>query len=172
MTTIRIVAIALIAASFVAVDGEAQERVASGVTRPQQKVSDPGAFAIEMGGGLAGMAAGASTGLGLMFACMATEPDARLLDNPPGCVGPTFWAGAVLTAVGGVIGVRLAARTTGAPRSTGGALLGLLAGALAGGLVVNAIGNTFEESPDAVAVSTYLLLQGSGIALGSRIGGR
>jgi hypothetical protein len=103
---------------------------------------------------------------------MATEPDADLLENPPGCAGPSILAGAAFALVGGLVGVRLAARTTGSPRSTGGAFLGLLAGALAGGLVVNAIGNTFEEPPDALSVSTYLILQGTGIALGSRMGGR
>jgi hypothetical protein len=175
MTTIRVVSVALIAATFVAVDGSAQERVASGVTRPQQAVSDPRAFAIEMGGGLAGMAVGGAAGYALLAACLTTAEDTPDHASPlttASCAGPTILAGAALTIIGGVLGVKLATRTTGAPRSTGGALLGLLAGALAGGLVVNMIGNTFEEPPDAVSVSTFLVIQGTGLALGSRMGGR
>jgi len=168
----EIAAIALIAGACFAADGEAQERRPSGVTRQQQHVSDPAAFAIEMGGGLAGMTVGAATGLGLVTACMATDKDASLLEDPPSCAGPVLLTGAALTVIGGLIGVRLAARATGAPRSTGGAFVGLLAGALAGGLVVNMLGNTFENTPDEIAVPTFLIIQGSGIALGSRIGGR
>ena len=167
-----ITALALIASAACAAVGEAQERGASGITRPQQRVSDPAALAIEAGGGLAGMTVGAAMGLGLLLICMETDPDARLIEDPPGCAAPTMLVGAAVTLVGGVIGVKLAARSTGAPRSTGGAIVGLLAGALAGGLLVNAIGNTFEEPPDAVAVSAYAILQGAGLALGSRIGGR
>ena len=168
----EILASALIAVASFGADGEAQERGASGVTRPQQHVPDPVAFAIEMGGGLAGMALGATTGLALLTACMRTEENASLLEDPPSCADPVLLTGAALTLVGGVIGVRLAARATGAPRSTGGAIIGILAGAIAGGLVVNEMGNKFEDSPDVVTVPTFLIIQGIGIALGSRIGGR
>jgi hypothetical protein len=170
-----IAAIALIAGVSFAADGGAQERVASGVTRPQQRVSDPAAFAIEMGGGLAGMMVGGAAGYALLAACLTTAEDTPNHASPltdASCAAPTVLAGAVLVTIGGVIGVKWAAGKTGAPRSTGGAIIGVLAGAAAGGLVVNAIGNTFDESSDALAVSTYVILQGMGLALGSRGGGR
>jgi hypothetical protein len=171
----EIAGIALIAGSLFAAVSEAQERRPTGVTRPQQQVSDPAAFVIEMGGGLAGMTVGGAAGFALVAACLATAEDTPDHASPlatASCAGPTILAGAVLTTIGGVMGVKLAARATGAPRSTGGAIIGLLAGALAGGLAVNAIGASFDESSDAVAVSTYLVLQGMGVALGSRTGGR
>jgi hypothetical protein len=163
----------------------AQHRVASGVARlpmdttwnasPQltvapRRIPDPAGLALEMGGSWLGLAVGAGAAVLAADICLRTprvDEDDEIYD----CLGPAFLVGSGVGLVGTAVGVTMAARLTGAPRSAGGAVIGTLVGALAGGILAAGI-TSIEGTGDVFPTAAFLITQGLGSALGSRLAGR
>ena len=122
-----------------------------------------GSLPLEMLAGTAGSLAG--------IALVGLNVDCGVEDL--GCLIKAVAGGGARGAVGAAVGVTLAARGTGAPRSALGAGLGAVAGTGAG-LGVHYLLNrgTDRNLGDAVVIPIFAVSQGVGAALGSRWLGR
>ena len=143
--------------------GLATPALAQSSVAPSRAGVSRGAFAIEALAGTAGSLAGiAIVGLG-------TDCDADDL----GCVINRIGGAGALGAVGATVGVALAARRTGAPRSTAGAAIGAVVGTGVGLGVHYLLNRNSDRNLDrAVVIPIFAVSQGVVAALGSRAMGK
>lgn len=137
--------------------------VAAGATRLEGRAaSRDGSLPIEILAGAAGSLAGIAI-VGLNADCGTDDL---------GCIITAVAGGGALGAVGATVAVILAARATGAPRSWAGAGLGAVVGTV-GGLGVHWLLNRGSDRNlgDRIVIPIFVLAQGTGAALGSRLPG-
>lgn len=153
----RVAAVAIV--SFLSLAAPAREAAAQG----QAGVHGRRDFALEALGG----SAGSLVGIGLV--ALASECGVEDM----GCIITTVGAGGVMGAAGATLGVTLAARATGSPRSFAGAAIGAVVGTGVGlGLHWLLNHNSDRNLGDRIVVPIFVLSQGVLAAAGSRIGGR
>jgi len=134
------------------------------VQSSERRITDPKAFAIEAFGGSFGSLVGIGV-VGLVSDCDVEDL---------GCLILSVGAGGMMGAVGATIGTSLAARATNSPRSIPGAALGAVVGTGVGlgvhYLLNRATDRNFDDA--AAVVPIFVLSQGIGSAIGSRLLGR
>ncbi|HET9426133.1 MAG TPA: hypothetical protein VFO55_12230 [Gemmatimonadaceae bacterium] len=157
----RIVAGCMVALAVVASPAEAQSRAAFTASAPAGPAADSrGAFVVEAAGG----ALGALAGIGAVL--LTSRCDVEDL----GCGIISIGSAGLVGVIGATAGTTLAARGTGSRSSIGGAIAGSVLGtgvSLGVHYLLNR--NSDRNVGDAITLPIFVIGQGVGAALGSRV---